>query len=88
MKTLTIAVPDITVERIALLAKTAGRTVEAFAADLLIAQVSDGELNRLRLEMLKLREDVALATQAILVTTNGVDEDKARQWVKETMRHC
>ena len=87
MKTLTIAVPDNTAERIALLAETAGRTVEAYAAELLIAQVSDGELNRLRLEILKLREDVALATQAILITTNGVAEDKARQWVKDTLRH-
>lgn len=88
MKTLTITVPETTAERIAFLAQRTGKTAEGFAAELLVAQVGDGELNRLRLEIMKLREDVALATQAILVTTNGIDEDKAREWVKETMRQC
>ena len=74
-------------ERLSSLAKRSEKTVEILAAELLTAEMEDGQMNLLRLEIVKLREDLALVSQAILVTSNDVNEQEARQWVKEHLRH-
>lgn len=87
MITLTLSLSESTMERLSSLATKSEKPVEILAAELLTAEMEDGQTNLLRLEIAKLREDLALVGQAILVTSNEVNEEEARQWVKEHLRH-
>lgn len=82
-----LTVSTAVLQRLKLLAEKSGKSIEDYASDLLTAEMEDGQVNLLRVELLKLREDLALATEAILVTANEVDEKQAVTWVKQRLRH-
>lgn len=82
---LSIELPDEIFKRLYALSNTAERPVEIYAAEILITQLENGESNWIRQELAKLRVDVAIATQAILVNNEDVDEREARRWVAEKL---
>lgn len=86
MAQISIEVEGSTMAQLRRLGKRAGKPAETLAAELLTERVENAELNQLRLEIRRLRHDLSLATQAVLVTANGVNEDEARKWVRENLR--
>lgn len=82
---LSIELPEETFNRLHALAKTAERSVETYAAEILITQLENGESNWIRQELAKLRVDLAIATQAILLNNEDVDEKVARRWIAEKL---
>lgn len=88
MPRISIELDASTLERLGHLGAQTGKTAETLAAELLTERVEDTELNRIRTEIRRLRHDLSLSTQVLLVTSNGVNEDEARKWVKENLRDC
>lgn len=88
MPNITLELDDAAFNSLIKLADETAKPAEIFAAELLSDRLNNGELNRIRREIRRLRHDVSLSTQVLLVTTNGVDQEEAKRWVKENLRDC
>ena len=76
------------------MAKKAGMTPHEFAREALVQRLSDeGDIHRLNLkvtnleiEMVELRKDLAVSTQAILVGAGKVSVKEAEEFVRDNLR--
>lgn len=85
MAQISIELESGTLDKLCRLAESEQKTMERIAAELLTERIENAELTRLRLEIRRLRDDIALSTQALLVTGNGIDDEEARAWVRNNL---
>lgn len=85
MNKISIDLPNELLQRLTALAEGAGMSTEQYAAKMLIRELENGEANWIRHEIAKLREDIAISTQAILLSNCAVDEEKTRDWIAKEL---